>query len=111
ALRTFTPSRITSGPVPSPARRTILRAIAAAMLSLRLKVSPGSRGPLRRELLLQLLHEPARLQDLEDVWRERFEPHHRPVLETDLSAGHVEVHDLTRLYLRLQPLALEDREP
>src|SRR5439155_25416214 len=40
AFRTWTPSRITSGPTPSPARRTILSAIAAAMRTTRLKVCP-----------------------------------------------------------------------
>src|SRR2546422_2810510 len=37
-------SRITSGPTPSPARRTILRAIEAAMRRTRLKVCPTARG-------------------------------------------------------------------
>src|SRR2546425_876729 len=49
AFRTLTPSRSTSGPTPSPARRTILGAIRAAMRSARLKVCPATsqRGLVR----------------------------------------------------------------
>src|SRR5436309_15015056 len=71
----------------------------------------SARVPSRRELSPQFRHEPARLQDLEDVWRERLEPQRGPVLQADLPAGHVEVDDLARLHLRLQARALEDREP
>src|SRR5256885_866437 len=119
-------SRITSGPTPSPARRTILRAIAAAMRRTRLKVCPIASGkskprrvPRHRgrlshrfglELLLQFRDEPARFEDLEHVRRQRGKFQHRTGRHPNLTTGEVELDHVARLHTVPQTRALDHGE-
>src|SRR2546427_1525619 len=101
ALRTFTPSRMTSGPVPSPARRTILYAILAA------EAATGLRTCLRRQFLLQLRYEAPGLENLQHVRRQRLEAQLLAAGGADCPARHVDLDRVAWLHLRLDSGTLE----